>query len=62
MNFEEFEMKLQLASILPLCWVVAGHAGHYHEHEEELPLHKRPFVQDSPEELLRKWSFEVCLV
>jgi len=52
-------MKVQLTSILALCRVVAGHAGHHHGHEEELPLHERPFVQDSAEELERKWSFEV---
>ena len=30
-----------------------------HEEHGEVPLHERPFVQDSPEELERKWSFEV---
>ena len=58
-EFNEFNMKVQLTSILALCRVVAGHAGHHLETDEELPLHERPFVQDSPEELQRKWSFEV---
>ena len=63
-------MKLLLRSaarVLAACVVVGlvnGH-GHGHHHgadgeEGEVPLHERAFVQDSVEELERKWSFEVC--
>jgi len=52
---------MKITSILALCGVVAGHAHHEHG-EREVPLHKREFVQDSAEELERKWSFEVCFL
>ncbi|KAG9247001.1 arginase family-domain-containing protein [Calycina marina] len=51
-------MKLSLTSALLLCNIVLGYAGHSHGQEEEVPLHQKPFVQDSVEELQRKWSFE----
>lgn len=56
-------MKIQRAIGL---WAVLGAglvgvSGHAHaaDGEQEVPLHERPFVQDSVEELERKWSFEV---
>jgi hypothetical protein len=56
--------SLVLAVVL-VCRVVEGHEhgpGHHHAEEAEVPLHEQPFVQDSAEELERKWSFEVSLV
>ena len=37
-------------------WVLVGLSGVL---GHEVPLHERPFVKDSLEELERKWSFEV---
>lgn len=56
-----FSRSLALAVAL-LCGVVEGHEhgpGHHHAGEADVPLHEQPFVQDSAEELERKWSFEV---
>lgn len=40
---------------------VAAHGHHSHDHgEKQVPLHEQEFVQDSLEELERKWAFEVC--
>lgn len=45
-----------------VCGVmVAGHQHHGHEAETQIPLHEQEYVQDSAEELERKWSFEVRL-
>lgn len=55
-------MKLLTRTIcaLAVCEFVAGHNhGHEHGHEKEVPLHEREWIQDSKEELERKWSFEV---
>jgi hypothetical protein len=42
---------------------VLGHGGNEDERSEiEIPLHEREWVQDSAEELERKWSFEVSHV
>jgi len=41
---------------------VCGVVAHQHQHpgdEAQVPLHEQEFVQDSAEELERKWSFEV---
>lgn len=47
-----------------LCGVISLASAHdyLHKHVEhsEIPLHEQDFVQDSTEELERKWSFEVC--
>ncbi|KAH8589325.1 arginase family-domain-containing protein [Bisporella sp. PMI_857] len=51
-------MRLYLTLVVALCKVVVGHAGPDHGEGKELPLHEREFVQDSAEELQRKWSFE----
>lgn len=40
---------------------VTAHSHHNHDGEKEVPLHEREYSQDSPEELERKWSFEVSL-
>ena len=56
-----FSTSLVLAVVL-VCGVVEGHEhgpGHHHAGEAEVPLHEQPFVQDSAEELERKWGFEV---
>jgi hypothetical protein len=55
-------MKLTSTLLLAagICGVV-GHSGHGEEGESQVPLHEQEFVQDSFEELERKWSFEVCL-
>jgi len=38
---------------------VVAHGHHGHEHEEkQVPLHEQEFVQDTLEELERKWTFE----
>lgn len=45
-------------------WAVCGVVAHQHQHggeEAQVPLHEQEFVQDSAEELERKWSFEVGL-
>ena len=49
--------------VLAICGSgVAGNAHeHGHQHEEQIPLHEKEYVQDSPEELERKWSFEVSM-
>lgn len=40
--------------------VISGVTAHsHHDVEKEVPLHEREYSQDSPEELERKWSFEV---
>jgi len=52
-------MWISLTLFLALCGVVAGHDHHEHHHGEEIPLHEGEWVKDSPEELERKWSFEV---
>lgn len=50
--------------IAGLCGVALAsahdHHSHSHDTEPEIPLHEREFVQDSAEELERKWGFEVC--
>jgi hypothetical protein len=59
-----FSTSLILA-VAFVCGVVEGHEhgpGHHHAGEAEVPLHEQPFVQDSAEELERKWSFEVSYV
>lgn len=40
---------------------VTAHSHHAEDGEKEVPLHEREYSQDSPEELERKWSFEVSL-
>ncbi|KAF4614399.1 hypothetical protein G7Y89_g15337 [Cudoniella acicularis] len=58
--------SLGISSVLAIsvvwCGVgVAAHQRHGHDQQregEEMPLHEREFVQDSTEELERKWSFE----
>jgi hypothetical protein len=56
-------MRISLLSVLVLTICGSGVAGnaheHGHHHEEQIPLHEREYVQDSPEELERKWTFEV---
>lgn len=60
-------MRIPLTLGLALCGAVKAHSGgvHVHDHEREgegafeSPLHEREWVKDSPEELERKWSFEV---
>ena len=41
--------------------VVEAHQHQHHGDEAHVPLHEQEFVQDSAEELERKWSFEVGL-
>lgn len=41
-----------------VCGVVEGHQ-HHHGEEAQVPLHEQEFVQDTADELERKWSFEV---
>ena len=57
-------MRVQGFTTLALlgCSVVAGHQHLEHEadREKQVPLHEQEYFQDSPEELERKWSFEVC--
>lgn len=56
MKFE----KLLLATA-GICGVVGVHGhehGHHHD-EKEIPLHEQEYIQDNPEELERKWGFEV---
>ncbi len=38
---------------------VHGHEHGHHHDEKEIPLHEQEYIQDSPEELERKWAFEV---
>ena len=58
-------MKTPFSALLltaGICGLAAGYSHHGGEGEAlQLPLHERPFVQDSEEELERKWSFEVSL-
>lgn len=58
MKFEKF-----LLATAGICGVVGVHgheSGHHHD-EKEIPLHEQEYIQDSAEELERKWSFEVRL-
>jgi hypothetical protein len=56
------------AALVPLmvgCGVVAGHQHGHHggaDGGKHVPLHEREYIQDSVEELERKWSFEVRCV
>jgi agmatinase len=50
-----------LAVFLGFCGVVVGHSHHHQDGGKQVPLHEQEFVQDGPEELERKWSFEVSL-
>lgn len=55
-------MKVSFSTLLlmaGICGVVVGHGIH---EEKQVPLHEQEFVQDSEEELERKWSFEVSCV
>lgn len=52
---------LVLGSLIVGCGVVAGHQKHGHG-RKQIPLHEQEYVQDSVEELERKWSFEVSSV
>ena len=57
MKFERF-----LVATAGLCRVLGGVHGHEHGHqheEKQIPLHEQEYIQDSAEELERKWSFEV---
>ncbi len=60
-------MRLQRGIAVLALWGMGGGVvnGHVHAHGDEgvdeVPLHERPFVKDSVEELERKWSFEVGL-
>ena len=62
-HISEVWVGLFVALLLGYGVEVAGGHEHYHEHGggrgEQIPLHEREYVQDSPEELERKWSFEV---
>jgi hypothetical protein len=59
---------MRVFSALWLATSVCGVAEHSHHGESEaetegqkqVPLLETEFVQDGPEELERKWSFEVC--
>lgn len=53
-------MRFTALAIAGLCGVALAHDHHQHITEPEVPLHEREFVQDSEEELARKWGFEVC--
>lgn len=53
-------MKLHASTFLHTLALCSYAAARSHE-DTEVPLHRRPFVQDSAEELERKWSFEVSL-
>lgn len=56
-----YKLKICVLALVG-CGVVSGHQDHHEEGEGEnqVPLHEREYIQDSPEELERKWSFEVC--
>ncbi|TVY90785.1 Guanidinobutyrase, partial [Lachnellula willkommii] len=54
-------LKAALGLGLGLGWAVCGVVAHQHGDEAQVPLHEQEFVQDSAEELERKWSFEVGL-
>lgn len=53
-------MRFGLTFLAGICGVVVGHET-FHGEGKQIPLHEQDFVQDSPEELERKWSFEVSL-
>jgi hypothetical protein len=49
-----------IAGLCGVAGIVRAHEYGHHQHADgETPLHKQEFVQDSAEELARKWSFEV---
>jgi hypothetical protein len=54
---------MKVKSALLLASAICGIAAHSHHGEtggaNQTPLHEQEFVQDGPEELERKWSFEV---
>jgi agmatinase len=53
-------MKVTFSTLLlaaGICGFVVGHS--HHDGEKQVPLHEQEFVQDSEEELERKWNFEV---
>lgn len=53
---------LVLELFLGFCGVVVvGHSRHLQDAGTQVPLLEQAFVQDGPEELERKWSFEVGL-
>ena len=55
-------MKVLFSTLLlttGICGVVVGHEIN---REKQVPLHEQEFVQDSKEELERKWAFEVSCV
>jgi hypothetical protein len=58
-------MKFTFTALL-LAAGICGVVGHTHHGEtgeaKQVPLHEQEFVQDTPEELERKWSFEVSLL
>jgi hypothetical protein len=57
----DYSAALLLGFLIVGCGVVAGHQDHLHR-EKQIPLHEQEYVQDTAEELERKWSFEVsCL-
>lgn len=49
----------QLSLLALFCGAVVGHGSHGQEPVGEVPLHEQAFVQDTPEELEKKWGFEV---
>ena len=54
-------MRLETTLLLAgICGVVVGHEA-LHGEGKQIPLYEQEFVQDSPEKLERKWSFEVSL-
>jgi hypothetical protein len=59
MKFCSHGLKV-LLGLGAVCGVVEGHQ-HHHGEEAQVPLHEQEFVQDSADELERKWSFEVRL-
>ena len=57
-------MKITISALLlaaGICGVVVGHSHGETREGKQTPLHEQEFVQDGPEELERKWSFEVRL-
>lgn len=57
-------MKIDKLTLLVgglVCGVAVGHSHHEKEGGEFDPLAAPEYVQESVEELERKWSFEVCL-
>jgi hypothetical protein len=60
MKFCDHGLKALLG--LAVCGVIVeGHQHQHHGDEAQAPLHEQEYVQDSAEELERKWSFEVGL-